>query len=268
MITMRGTRSSKYVTSRVTHRVGTERQENFGTEDPRPMLERRIYPIKEELIDGRRISNAVNRGIIKTIKVDKDEIIDCYDIYKQPSFNHPLLRNHTIQMRPSMYHNKMKLDNIGTLLLTQTWYKYGSCPQGNIPVRRTGKTLLHKHRHLKLSHYKTSPMRYSQMNLEMAMRYIFTQYATIQVNDNFLGAQAKINLWNLVIEIPSEFSVSQVWVAAGDGDDFNSIEAGWEVYQPRYADYQTRFFIFWTGNDYKSKSFFNLECEAFVHTSS
>ncbi|KAI3889484.1 hypothetical protein MKW92_001259 [Papaver armeniacum] len=148
-------------------------------------------------------------------------------------------------MVPSMYPKKMKLDNVGTLPLTQTWHKYGTCPQGSIPVRRVGKTLLHKHSHLKLPQYKTSP--HALQPNEFGNGH---EYATIQVNGNFLGAQAKINLWNPVIEIPSEFSVSQIWVAAGDGDDFNSIEAGWEV------------------DGYKSKSCFNLECGAFVHTSS
>ncbi|RZC64432.1 hypothetical protein C5167_008121 [Papaver somniferum] len=92
--------------------------------------------IQEGLSDRRTISNT---GIIRTIKVDKDEIIDCYDIYKQPSLYHPLLRNHTIQRRPSMYPKKLKLDNLGTLQLTQTWHKYGTCPQGTIAIRRIRK---------------------------------------------------------------------------------------------------------------------------------
>ncbi|KAI3920790.1 hypothetical protein MKW98_005616 [Papaver atlanticum] len=60
-----------------------------------------------------------------------------------------------------MYPKKLKLDNLGTLQLTQTWHKYGTCPQGTIPVRRIGKdypsTLLCKHRHPELSHFKASP---------------------------------------------------------------------------------------------------------------
>ncbi|KAI3910682.1 hypothetical protein MKW92_004283, partial [Papaver armeniacum] len=53
-------------------------------------------------------------------------------------------------------------------------------------------------------------------------------YAIIKMHGNFLGAQAKINLWNPVMEIPSEESISQIWVAAGNGDDLNTIEARWE----------------------------------------
>nr|XP_043625411.1 uncharacterized protein LOC122596826 [Erigeron canadensis] len=37
------------------------------------------------------------RGVGERKKVKDGDIIDCVDIYKQPAFNHPALRNHTIQ---------------------------------------------------------------------------------------------------------------------------------------------------------------------------
>ncbi|XP_026416773.1 uncharacterized protein LOC113312232 [Papaver somniferum] len=52
------------------------------------------------------------------------------------------------------------MDNLGTLQLTQTWHKYGSCPAGTIPIRRKGKNynpaLLRKHNYPRLSPYKSS----------------------------------------------------------------------------------------------------------------
>ncbi|KAK0572116.1 hypothetical protein LWI29_026373 [Acer saccharum] len=35
------------------------------------------------------------------LQSEDGDIIDCVDIYKQPAFDHPALRNHKIQMRPS-----------------------------------------------------------------------------------------------------------------------------------------------------------------------
>ncbi|KAL5993920.1 hypothetical protein ACLOJK_038277 [Asimina triloba] len=35
---------------------------------------------------------------IKTIKGPNGDVIDCVDIYKQPAFDHPALKNHTIQV--------------------------------------------------------------------------------------------------------------------------------------------------------------------------
>ncbi|KAL7204148.1 hypothetical protein ACSBR2_017252 [Camellia fascicularis] len=83
------------------------------------------------------------------------------DVYKQlkhlnkpalksikPAFDHPLLKNHTIQMRPS-YHpeglfeeNKESIPkaNEGILKsITQLWHLNGRCPEGTIPIRRTKK---------------------------------------------------------------------------------------------------------------------------------
>ncbi|KAI3893562.1 hypothetical protein MKX03_011192, partial [Papaver bracteatum] len=157
--------------------------------------------------------------------VDEDEIIDCHNIYKQPSLNHHSLHNHSIQiitlfsleymkhMRPSMNPKNIKLDNFGTLQLTRTWHKYGACPQGTIPIRRNIKdyrpALSRKHRLSKFSHSKASN--------------------TLEPN--------KVT------------------------DDH-------EVCQPRYGDYQTRFFILWTiSTDGYRNSCTNLECEGFVHIS-
>ncbi|KAI3878348.1 hypothetical protein MKX03_021808 [Papaver bracteatum] len=215
--------------------------------------------INEVLVQGRTIPSA---AIIKTIKVDNDEIIDCYDIYRQPSLNYPSLHNHTIQLIPSLYPNGMRSDNFGTLPLTQTWHKYGSCPDETIPIRRKGKnydpTLMRKHRHPKSSPYK----------IQLDGVENTHEYAAIQVQGNFQGAQAKINLWKPLIELPTEISVSQIWVSAGGEKDTNTIEAGWEVNPTIYGDDQTRFFIYWTADNYASAGCYNLECDGFVHISS
>ncbi|RZC51775.1 hypothetical protein C5167_020204 [Papaver somniferum] len=221
--------------------------------------------VSEELAEGRTISNSVNKAIIKTIKAENEEIIDCYDIYKQPSLNHPLLRNHTIQMKPSLYPEGMESGNLGTLQLTQTWHHYGSCPKRTVPLRRKGKnynpTPSRKHHRIKQSHYNKTPNTSQQSNFQN-----IHEYATIEARGNFLGAQAKINLWKPVIETQAELSLSQIWVVAGDGKE--TIETGWIVDRLVYSDYETRFFVFWTVDGYKKLFCYNDECDAFVHTSS
>ncbi|KAI3945132.1 hypothetical protein MKW92_039539 [Papaver armeniacum] len=207
--------------------------------------------VNERLVEGKTTIEAVNKAIIKTIKVENAEIIDCYDIYRQPSLNHPLLCNHTIQMKPSSYQRGTKSNNLGTLQLIQTWHKYGSCPEGTIPILRKGKTynhtLLRKHHYPILSPYETHVI-------------------IIGVHGNFLGAQAKINLWKPFTKT-EEMSISQIWVTAGDYKDYNTIEVGWQVYQGLYGDDQTRFFIYWTTDGYSSTGCYNLFCDGFVHTS-
>ncbi|CAF2094182.1 unnamed protein product [Brassica napus] len=43
----------------------------------------------------------LNKNALMSIKSEDGDIIDCVPINNQPAFDHPLLRNHTIQMRPS-----------------------------------------------------------------------------------------------------------------------------------------------------------------------
>ncbi|CAF1921010.1 unnamed protein product [Brassica napus] len=42
---------------------------------------------------------ALNKPELKTIKSEDGDIIDCVDIYKQPAFDHPALRNHKLQKK-------------------------------------------------------------------------------------------------------------------------------------------------------------------------
>ncbi|CAN6858834.1 unnamed protein product [Brassica oleracea] len=42
---------------------------------------------------------ALNKLELKTIKSEDGDIIDCVDIYKQPAFDHPALRNHKLQKK-------------------------------------------------------------------------------------------------------------------------------------------------------------------------
>ncbi|RZC54762.1 hypothetical protein C5167_013619 [Papaver somniferum] len=185
--------------------------------------------VKEGLVEERTTRRAINKNIIKTIKVEKAEIINCYDIYRQPSLNHPLLHNHTIQIRPSSYPEGTKLDNLGTLRLTQTWHKYGLCPEGTIPIRRKGKsynpTLLRKHHNKKLSPNKTLVTSQSKNTVD---DHIVHEYAIIGVQGNFFGGQAKINLWKPFTET-NEMSISQIWVSAGEHEHLNTVEVGWQV---------------------------------------
>ncbi|XP_057975177.1 protein neprosin-like [Malania oleifera] len=83
--------------------------------------------------------NLARKGTIKTIQSKDGDIIDCVDIYKQPAFDHPLLKNHKIQVFsspqrfiPSQW-NQEKQESV----VRQTWHESGECPEGTIPIRRS-----------------------------------------------------------------------------------------------------------------------------------
>ncbi|KAI3847839.1 hypothetical protein MKX03_026899 [Papaver bracteatum] len=162
------------------------------------------------------------------------------------------------QMRPTLNLKGTKSDIFGTLEVTQTWHKYGSCPEGTIPIRRKGKNY--------------NPTFCANIIIQdhhlLRLLYVFLQYAVIGVQGNFLGAQAKINIWTPFTEA-HEMSISQIWVFSGEEDkDINTIEAGWHVYKDMNGDNQTRFFIYWTMDGYLISGCYNLLCHGFVQTTS
>ncbi|XP_018435613.1 uncharacterized protein LOC130503328 [Raphanus sativus] len=174
---------------------------------------------------------ALNKPALKTIKSEDGDIIDCVDIYKQPAFDHPALRKHKIQMKPSveLVSKKTSSPNNGFSkpVTSQTWSKSGQCPVGTIPIRREA---------------------------------IF-----FAVGSNYLGAQSDINLWNPPGVQEGDYSSAQMWLL--DSEMTESIEAGWMVNPLVFGDSRTRFFAYWTNDAYRKTGCINLLCSGFVQTS-
>lgn len=90
--------------------------------------------------------------------------IDCIDIYKQPAFDHPLLKNHKLQMKPSsllqekMTMSSLELTEEDEIILSnsKSKSKFRGCPSGTVPIRRTQKEDLIR-ANLPLRHYPPMP---------------------------------------------------------------------------------------------------------------
>ncbi|CAN1168530.1 hypothetical protein LINPERPRIM_LOCUS19255 [Linum perenne] len=195
-------------------------------------------------------------SILKTI-VSEDEIIDCVDIYKQPSLNHPLLKNHTLQLKRNPYPNELETkESVNSSEHTQMWHSKGEyCPEGTVAILRSSMTNLPPK---KPSNRRTS----NYANLNDLPRAENGEYATaFLAGDNFHGVNAIINIWNPIVE-PNEYSSSQIWVTDGEGDKFESIEAGWMV-----SNYYLISLKYYPKNDgYHTSGCYNLECAGFVQT--
>ncbi|CAH2035941.1 unnamed protein product, partial [Thlaspi arvense] len=74
---------------------------------------------------------------LKSFKINDNVTYDCIDIYKQPGIDHPLLRNHTIQMQPSVSRHEIK-KQIGN----NKTFKKMKCPYGTVPVLRNTKEFI------------------------------------------------------------------------------------------------------------------------------
>ncbi|KAI3872662.1 hypothetical protein MKW92_010585 [Papaver armeniacum] len=161
------------------------------------------------------------------------------------------------QMRPSSYPKGFRLKNQRNLKLIQTWHKYGLCPEGTIPIRRSmnyqpNLTFSSRNRLPSFSHGVNNTNEYFA--------------AIIPVGDNFQGAQAEINIWKPLTEQPMEYSTSQIWISGGNNQEF--IEAGLEVNKVLYGHDQPSIFVYWTADGYNSTGCYNIQCSGFVQTTS
>ncbi|KAF4395748.1 hypothetical protein G4B88_013522 [Cannabis sativa] len=219
--------------------------------------------------DGRRLHSTdigKRKGTIKTIESDDGDVIDCVDIYKQPAFDHPLLKNHTIESSSLKINNQVKGEKDYALKELQGWLKFGECPEGTVPIVRTPTKFAKygpKKTHLKSRYYSKLIQPYNQRNASPSDDG--HEYAEVSIfGGPYFGAKANINLWSP--DPHGTMSISQIWVASSSDnyDELNTIEAGWVI---GTGDPRTRFFIYWTSDGYRSTGCKNFDCPGFVQVS-
>ncbi|XP_006663787.1 uncharacterized protein LOC102717299 [Oryza brachyantha] len=198
-----------------------------------------LFAVVSQLLATTRTVHGIRvdpSDIIETIQSECGDIIDCVDMYKQPSLKNPLLRDHKIQLKPSMGPPKivekmmaMRRNNSHMIAAEQTWQRSDSCPEGSIPVRRTpanaGATVANQTLAFFSSYGRPPPPtnittiqdeagKQSNYNLEIAAAY--------GVSGPYHGASAWIPIWKTAVE-PSEFSKSYLLIASPSVRDFVSI---------------------------------------------
>ncbi|KAL5198079.1 hypothetical protein ABZP36_001591 [Zizania latifolia] len=220
----------------------------------------------------------LNKPAVMSIESPDGDIIDCVHMSHQPAFDHPLLKNHTLQMRPA-YHPEGLYDDAKRSVasdsgsekpMLQLWHQKGRCPEGTVPIRRTKMDDLLRasslHRYGRKRHTTPNPMSIDPNMLNEGGH----QHAIAYVEgDKYYGAKATINVWEPKIQQPNEFSLSQLWILGGSfGEDLNSIEAGWQVSPDLYGDNNTRLFTYWTSDAYQATGCYNILCSGFIQINS
>ncbi|KAL0844503.1 hypothetical protein Bca101_017749 [Brassica carinata] len=159
---------------------------------------------------------------------------DCVDKYKQPAFQHPLLKHHKIQ----------EIFSLDANLDRNSEYKtnYQSCPKGTVPILKQGNET-------KSIHLDT-------------VEYPGQHFATIETvldGSIYRGAEAWISLHSLTVQ-NNQYSKSQIWLENGPRNELNSIQ----VHPRLYGDSRTRFTMYWTADGYKNTGCYNIQCPGFV----
>ncbi|XBI54145.1 hypothetical protein VPH35_036240 [Triticum aestivum] len=197
----------------------------------------------------------LNKAPLASIESPDGDIIDCVPISSQPAFDHPLLKNHTIQVplspapplpfftaspphvmmdantqwrrafqtRPA-YHpeglydeSKVASQKQRTQTITQMWHQNGLCQENTIPIRRTKKEDVFRASSIRRYGKKTHLSTPNPSSVDPAMlNENGHQHAIAYVEgDKYYGAKATINVWQPSIQQGNEFSLSQLWILGG-----------------------------------------------------
>ncbi|MCL7048084.1 hypothetical protein MKW94_029782 [Papaver nudicaule] len=213
-------------------------------------------PSKEEDLELENQLKILNKPPVKSIRTKFGDIYDCINIYKQPAFDHPLLKNHKIQMKPNLVlqeerNNGFTSGRFWSSDAEKSERKFHNqrCPTGTVPIRRTKKEELVNAKHYSnwgISHHSVS--------------------AQLSDKKSYYGASAKMNTRNPLIDHndPNKFSTAQIWIQNGPTEEVNSIEFGWAVFPGLFGDNLTRVFGLWTADGLKKTGCYNMLCPGFM----
>ncbi|KAI3964760.1 hypothetical protein MKW92_012870 [Papaver armeniacum] len=201
----------------------------------------------------------LNKKPVKTIMTKIGEIIDCIDIYKQPAFDNPLLKNHKIQMSPDSNQKEATNQTISSSSIFGGLQKE-ICPSGTVPIRRTTKEdLVNAKTFIKKTRLVDASNTYP--NAPTTNHFVFAE-EVIQAKKYF-GATAHMSLHDLSV-FRDEFSTSQIWLINGPQEKINSIEFGIMHDPLLYGDSKARLFSSWTADGHQTTGCYNMMCPGFV----
>ncbi|KAJ8526904.1 hypothetical protein K7X08_029381 [Anisodus acutangulus] len=191
----------------------------------------------------------LNKPAVKTIKTKYGDTYDCVNFYKQPAFDHPLLKNHNFhpKMKPSLVRTVQDSDTSTANKSASIWLKEKGCPSGTVPIKRVTKDDLIRQKHIPPPE-------------DMAFESTLSNLAIVQIpynpSNKFAGAGMSANLWNPRIE-SQQHTACRLKIQKGS----DILQVGWRVDPTLYRDTKTRSFIhFQAGNTHC----FNTLCPGFV----
>ncbi|XP_068655382.1 protein neprosin-like [Aristolochia californica] len=218
----------------------------------------------EEYLGMKKYLKSINKPALKSIKIESGDVFDCVDIYKQPAFDHPLLKNYTIQMRPSFVpKRRITMTSSSNMSMEiDIGLPGGGCPKGTVPIRRVQMQHLlgaGSVSNFGKKHYRN----FSSTNiLEPWHSYHWGVIRTKR--GEFYGTAADVNVWKPEVQYDEKYSSAQVWLIGGPEDDLNTVEAGWMVNGQIFGDRETRLFAFWTADGHRNTGCINTLCPGFV----
>lgn len=227
---------------------------------PEPTVDR-IRNAKERQRMERYLKDFVrSEDVVSRFTAPDGDLISCVDMKRQPALRRKGMEDHVLQKRPrnppkeKPSSGKPEHQDFGDP--KQAFSEKGpGCEQGSIPIRRVTMDTLKNFETLDEYLSKTPP-RDGPTSLH--------QYAKADKFVSNWGGESVFNVWKPYTERADEFTLSQIWVVRGSGNNKETIEGGWQKYHDKYGDYRSRLFIYFTPDNYDSDGCYNLDCGAFV----
>lgn len=208
--------------------------------------------------------------VVRTIVAPSGEIIDYIDLYTQAGVRMNKIEKNEIQFAPTIRPESEKEDSGARAAAVKTpdmlfMLTGDSCPKGAIPVRRLTMETLTRFETLddffrKGHGYIHPPCGGDGTSAGHAYAHAARSVAN-------WGGESILNVWSPYVEKSNEFSLSQIWVVRGSGNNRETVEAGWQVYKDLYGDWRAHLFIYFTPDNYGSGGGYNLTTGAFVQVS-
>ncbi|XP_021855825.2 uncharacterized protein [Spinacia oleracea] len=152
------------------------------------------------------------------------DLYDCVDFYKQPAFDHPLMKNHSShpQMRPSFVPKWKEARN--EVLVENMQLEDGGCPEGTIPIRRWSKDEF-----IQISQFTKDYV--SRLKSNANQQQPGTHFAIVQTNSDpskvkYYGVKCDFSIYNPHVT-PQQYSSAEIIIQNGN----DRIQFGWTAGQ-------------------------------------
>ncbi|CAN6879367.1 unnamed protein product [Brassica oleracea] len=223
----------------------------------------RTMPVEMEENELVSLLNSINKPAVTSFQTEHGDILDCIDINKQLAFDHPLLKNHTIQLRPRNIPkwtvNNSTSKNGGSMPFRQDDI---SCPFGTVVVKRTTHEDLILSQRLKSTGSKyLTYVTSKDKNIDLTGFH----FAMAEYGHNNYGAKVNLSIWEPKVS-PTQFSSASMLIGGGSKEQFQSIRAGWIVYQWLNRNH-SRLYTYWTADGFTKTGCYNTLCPGFVQVS-
>ncbi|XP_049362333.1 uncharacterized protein LOC125827018 [Solanum verrucosum] len=219
---------------------------------------------KSEDVELEKQLKFLNKPAVKTVKTKYGDVYDCIDFYKQPAFDHPLLKDHNFhpKMKPTLSRIKKNSSDSTTTWSSMIWSKDERCPFGTVPIKRITKDDLLRQKYMPPP--EDAIFDVSNNSSEPKGGYISSQGYQVAIartltnpNNKFTGAGMITNFYNPRVE-DGQHSACRLKIQK----DSDIIQVGWRVDPTLYGDSKTRLFIH---SQFGKTDCFNTLCPGFVH---